>query len=43
LTKFGDVLVGHDRVKLEEFLEAVDQEAEVGEGGTMGAETVFIG
>jgi len=34
---------GYDRARLEEYLEAVDLEAVVREGGETGAETLFIG
>ena len=42
-SEFGDALGGHDRARLEEYLEAVDLEAVVWEGGETGAETLFIG
>jgi len=34
---------GNDRARLEEYLEEVDLEAVVWEGGEMGAETTFLG
>jgi len=42
-SEFGDALGGHDRAILEEYLEAVNLEAVVREGGATGAETLFIG
>jgi len=43
LSEFGDALGGHDRARLEEYLEADDLEAVVREGGPPGAENLFIG
>jgi len=40
---FGDALGRHDRARLEEYLETVNLEAVVREGGVTGVETVFIG
>ena len=40
---FGDTLGGHDRSRLEEYLEVVDLEVVEWEGGATAAETVFIG
>jgi len=40
---FGDTLGGHDRSRLEEYLEVVDLEAVDREGGATAAETLFIG
>ena len=34
---------GNDRARLEEYLEEVDLEVVVWEGGEMGAETTFLG
>jgi hypothetical protein len=39
----GDALGGHDRSRLEEYIEEVDLEAVDLEGGAMAAETLFIG
>jgi len=41
-SEFGDALGGHDRARLEQYLEAVNLEAVVQEGGATGAETLFI-
>jgi len=43
LCEFQDALGGHDRARLEEYLEAVNLEVVVREGGATGAETRFIG
>ena len=38
----GDALGGHNQAMMEVYLEAVSLEAEVQEGGMMGAETLLI-
>ena len=38
MSEFGDALAGYDRVRLQEYLEAVDLV-----GGAMAAETLFSG
>ena len=43
MSKFGDALGAHDRVHLEEHLEAISLEAVVWKVGAMGAETILIG
>jgi len=42
LTEFGDAPGGHDRARLEEYLEAVKLQAVVQEGGATEGETLFI-
>jgi len=42
-SEFGDALGGHDRARLEEYLEAINLEAVVRERGKTGAQTLFIG
>jgi len=39
---FGDAIEGHNQLKLEEYVQAVDLEAVDKEGGRRVAETVFI-
>jgi len=41
-SEFCDAVEGWDRATSEEYLESVTLEAEVQEGGEMGAETLFI-
>jgi hypothetical protein len=43
LCEFGDALGGHDRARLEEYMEAVNLEEVVREGSATGAETPFVG
>jgi len=43
LSEHRDALGGRDRASLEEYLEAINLEAVVREGGAMGAETLFVG
>jgi len=43
LSKCGDALRDHDQLKIEEYLEAVNLEAAVREGGITVAETLFLG
>jgi len=43
LIEFGDALAQYDRARLEEYMEAVNLEVVVQEGGATGAETLFIG
>jgi hypothetical protein len=42
LSEFGDAHGGHDRARLEKFLEAVNLNAEVQAGRMTGAEMVLI-
>jgi hypothetical protein len=42
LSEFGDALGGHDRSRLEEYLEEVDLEAVNSEGGAKATGTLFI-
>ena len=42
-SEFGDELGGHDQARLDEYLEAVNLEAVVCEGGATGTENLFIG
>jgi hypothetical protein len=42
-SKFGDALGGHDRSRLEEYLEVVNLEALDWEGGATAADILFIG
>jgi len=43
LSEQRDALGRHDRASLMEYLEAVNLEAVVREGGAMGVETLFVG
>jgi len=43
IEQFGDALEGHDRLRLEEYLEVVNLEVGDLEGGATAAETLFIG
>jgi hypothetical protein len=42
LSEFGDALGGHDRARLEQYMEVVTLEEVVWEGGRTGAVTLFI-
>jgi hypothetical protein len=41
-SEFRDALGGYDPARVEEYMEAVNLEVVVWEGGTTGAETLFI-
>jgi hypothetical protein len=42
LSEFGDALVGHDRARLEQYMDVVTLEEVVWEGGRTGTVTLFI-
>jgi hypothetical protein len=42
LSEFGDALGGHNRARLEQYMEVVNLEEVVWEGGKTGAVTLFI-